>query len=87
MDEQKYAMGGLVQDGPEEDERLHGNHPEDIADEPMSSEPWSEQPKRPMAGHKQMGSPKGPELSQEALEAIRMKKKSRRYGTYDPRNG
>jgi hypothetical protein len=87
MDERKYAQGGLVEAGPEEDERLHGNHPEDIADMPMSSEPWSAQPKRPVAGHKVMGNPTGSELSMEALEAIRNKKKSRRYGVYDPRNG
>jgi hypothetical protein len=84
----RYAQGGLVEDGPEEDERLHGNHPENIVDRPMSEEPMSSEPYKPDGlEHRKMDDPSGMGLSEEAKKAILNKKKSRRYGVYDPRNG
>lgn len=85
MSPENYAHGGLVQAGPEEDQRLHGNQPEyinnDGTEEPMSAMPY----KPDGLEHRKMGEPSGAGLSAEALEAIRMKKKNRKYGSYDPR--
>lgn len=82
----RYAQGGLVQDGPEEDQRLHGNHPEGIVDHPDSSEPMSNEPYKPDDHHPPGGDPTGPELSEEAKNAIRNKKAGRRFGFYSPKS-
>ncbi len=82
-DEESYSEGGLVEDGPEGDEPV-GTLPTDIMDDgteaPMSTEPM----KPDGLEHRVMDDPTGPELSEEAKEAIRNKKRSRRYGMYDP---
>jgi hypothetical protein len=91
MNQRDYAMGGLVQDGPEGDEPV-GNMPSEgdveLGDTQMAStdmEDATPHTKKPNGlEHRIMGNPTGPELSEEALEAIRLKKKSRRYGSYSP---
>lgn len=81
-----YARGGLVEDGPEEDEREHGNHPEDIIDD-GTEEPMSDEPKKPDGlEHRKMGDPTGMELSEEAKKALREKKMKRMYGSYSPKS-
>ena len=76
---ENYAMGGLVEAGPEEDERLHGNQPEGMVDD-GTEEPMSDEPKKPDGlEHRIMGDPSGPGLSREAMEAIKRKRMGRRY--------
>lgn len=66
--EMEYAMGGLVQAGPKEDQMLHGNQPEenmaDATEEPMSAEPMK---------------PSAEMMTEAAKEALRRKKAARRY--------
>ena len=81
MSPENYAMGGLVQDGPEEDEMLNGNHPEGIEDSPEMAEMIGAEPGKP-----EMKEPSGIELSDEAKEALKRKRASRRYGMYDPKS-
>jgi len=64
----RYAMGGLVEAGPEEDERLHGNQPEESMGSP-TEEPMSSEPSKSASQS----------LSEAALKALELKKKSRRY--------
>lgn len=79
---ENYAKGGLVQAGPEEDEKLHGNQPEGVVASP--SEPMSSEPKKPGMVSYQDREPSGMGLSDEAKKALMMKKKMRKYGAYDP---
>lgn len=80
-----YAMGGLVQDGPAEDEKLHGTQPElDWVDDGMEDKDML--PQKPgMVGDTMNQMPSGPELSIEAKKALAAKKKMRMYGKYDPK--
>lgn len=82
---ENYAMGGLVQAGPEEDQRLHGNQPElgwvDDGEEDKDMLPQ----KPAAAGGPMVKEPMGPGLSEEAKKALMMKKKMRMYGKYDPK--
>lgn len=94
---EKMAKGGVVQG--EYADTMVGNKPElewiDDGDaEPMDSEDKREgagreepmHPGRMSPGeHAVMGDPMGMGLSVEAKEAIARKRKSRRYGAYDPR--
>jgi hypothetical protein len=86
---ENYAFGGMVEDGPEGDEPV-GNKPSegDDKDSGMDST-MREDAMTPMQAdgleHSKMDDPSGNGLSKEAMEAIRMKRKSRRYGMYNPR--
>ncbi len=76
--EDEYAMGGLVE--PEHDPD-QGNKPSEFMEQ-STEEPLSDMPYKPDGlEHRIMNDPSGPGLSKEALEAIRMKKKGRRYPT------
>lgn len=82
----KMNKGGIVQ--PESDTMV-GNKPEldwidDGMGEPMSVQAKSKGAGGPMA-HAPVGDPTGMGLSEEAKAAIARKKKSRMYGSYDPR--
>lgn len=87
----RYAMGGLVQDGPEGDERDSGSRPMegDSKGSGMDSTLREDGDRMPMKPdgleHRKMDDPMGDGLSEEAKKAIRMKRASRRYGAYDPR--
>lgn len=73
-----YAMGGLVQ--PDHDPDM-GNKPDEEMND-GTEEPMSSMPMRPDGlEHRVMDDPSGMGLSKEAMEAIRMKKKGRRFPT------
>lgn len=95
----KMMRGGEVQDSTRGDMQV-GNKPEldwinDGTEEPIDSEDREEggmhaEPMHPSRSgspmeHRTDIDPSGMGLSPEAREAIKMKKKSRRYGSYDPR--
>jgi len=86
MNPENYAEGGLVQDGPEEDQRMHGTSPELDWIDDGTAEPMSSMPMKPdgLEYKPKEREPSGPGLSREAMEALREKKKNRRYGSYDP---
>lgn len=91
MQAKRFAMGGLVQDGPEENYRLNGTRPEEgdskgFGMDSTRREDASSMPLRPDGlEHPKMNDPSGMGLSEEAKKAIAMKKKARKYGMYDPR--
>lgn len=71
---ENYAMGGLVQDGPEGDEPVGNKPSEDMEDD-------VEDPGMQRVGKPYMKEPSGMGLSMEAMEALKMKKKMRRYAS------
>ena len=81
----QYAMGGLVQDGPAGDEPV-GNKPEEEFD-PTDKEDMHMQPaKADGVEYSPINKePSGMGLGKDAMEALRRKKASRRYGSYNPR--
>ena len=84
---ESFAEGGLVQDGPAEHARIHGNNPEELGwIDDGTGEPMSSMPKKPDGPEYEPTEqdPSGPGLSEEALEAIKRKKKARMYGRYNP---
>ncbi len=84
MSTENYAMGGLVQDGTEENKRLNGTRPEEnMSDE--TEEPMGDEPAKVSDHHGMTVEPSGPELSPEALEALKKKKMNRRFGAFNPR--
>lgn len=79
MSPENYAMGGLVEGGPEEDERMKGNRPEPQFQN-GTEEPEASMPVKPASlEHSVMGKPFGDGLSMEAKEALMRAKKTRRY--------
>lgn len=77
-DEEYYAMGGLVQGGPSDDEPV-GNKPEEDMSS-MTEEPLPEERKPAALGHSVIdGVPQGKGLSEEAMKALEAKKKMRRF--------
>ncbi len=84
--EKGYAQGGLVQAGPEEDQRLNGAQPELGWIDDGTSEPMSAEPMKPQGQMRMGGEPSGPGLSAEAKAAILRRKMGRRYGAFDPKS-
>lgn len=93
MSPEGYAYGGMVQDGPEGDEPVgnkpaEGNEKDGGMDSTMTENETSMgRPGIQGLEHSKMGEPETSSLglSEEAKEAIRMKKKRRMYGMYDPK--
>lgn len=82
---QKMNQGGVAQ--PEQPNIMVGNKPDLMWIDDGTEEKMSSMPNKPSAlGNGTMGGePSGPGLSEEAKRALMMKKKTRRYGSYDPR--